>query len=132
MKTRVSVYALAVHDGCVLLTQLAAHCTRGGSWTLPGGGIDHGEQPIEALMREVHEETGLIVLEPELFHATSYSETTARGPYLAVQLIYRVPLRGEPRVVEAGGTTAAVAWVPMDGLDGRLMVPFVAALLADL
>ena len=28
-------------------------------WELPGGGLDFGEKPAEALMREVQEETGL-------------------------------------------------------------------------
>lgn len=35
MRTRVSAYALAIHDGHVLLTQLASFCTNGGHWTLP-------------------------------------------------------------------------------------------------
>lgn len=132
MKTRVSVYALALHEDRVLLTQLAPYCTRGGSWTLPGGGIDHGEQPVEALVREVYEETGLAATDPELLHAMSYSETTDRGLYMAVQLVYRVPLRGTPRVVEVGGSTADVAWVPLAAVHERPVVPLVERLLQGL
>ncbi len=33
-----------------------------GEYKFPGGGIEHGESPIDALIREVREETGLIVL----------------------------------------------------------------------
>ncbi|HET7327208.1 MAG TPA: NUDIX domain-containing protein [Nocardioidaceae bacterium] len=48
-----------VHDsaGRVLVQQRADD----GSWELPGGLIDPGEQPAQALVREVREETGLLV-----------------------------------------------------------------------
>lgn len=130
MRVRVSAYALAVQDGHVLLTQLAEKCTRGGSWTLPGGGMDHGEQPIETLLREVYEETGLHAAEPELLHAGSYSETT-HGPYMAVQLVYRVQMAGVPQVLEEGGSTADVAWVPLAHVATLTTVPFVNRVLAS-
>lgn len=31
------------------------------TWNIPGGGIEHGEDPVEAVKREVYEETGLKV-----------------------------------------------------------------------
>jgi len=36
-----------------------------GSWNIPGGGVEHGEDPVEAVKREVKEETGLQVTEVE-------------------------------------------------------------------
>jgi len=51
-----SACAVAVDDGGRVLL-----CRRAdtGKWSLPAGAIDPGEQPAEAAVREVHEETGV-------------------------------------------------------------------------
>jgi 8-oxo-dGTP diphosphatase len=54
-RLRRGVYAVLLRDGEVLLTHQAEPSPE---VQLPGGGIDHGEQPIAALHREVFEETG--------------------------------------------------------------------------
>lgn len=128
MKTRVSAYGLAIQDGHILLTQLAAHCYRPGHWTLPGGGMDHGELPEQTLEREFREETGLEVESHELFHVHAFSEDV-RGPYLGVQIVYRVAASGTPQVLEVGGSTAAVAWVPLDALAALPRVPVLDVVL---
>lgn len=128
MKTRVSTYAFAINDGHLLMTQLAPYCYRAGHWTLPGGGMDHGEQPLESLHREVYEETGLKAHAPELIHASSYSESD-RGLFMAVQLLYKATIQGEPKVLEEGGSTAAVRWVPFSELPTLPIVPFVKEFL---
>ncbi len=137
MRTRVSIYGLAIQNGTepdprILLTQLAPQCYRAGSWTLPGGGMDFGESPLQTLVREVHEESALQATEPELFHVHSFSEQTKRGPFQAVQIVYRIQARGEPRVLEVGGSTAAVAWVPFSELSDLPKVPVLEAVLAKI
>lgn len=131
MKTRVSAYALAIHDEKILLTQLAPQCFRAGHWTLPGGGIDHGEQPVETVVREVYEETSLDATELALFHAMTFSETSDRGQFLGVQIVYRATASGTPRVIEQGGSTAAAAWFPLAEVAGLPTVPMVDAVLAQ-
>ena len=57
-----AVSAAIIRDGRILIAQRA----RGpalGVWTLPGGVVEAGETLIEALIREVHEETA-ITIEP--------------------------------------------------------------------
>lgn len=62
---RPSTYAVVIRDGKVLLTHQA------GSYNLPGGGIEFGEQPEESVVREVYEETGLKVINPQLITCKS-------------------------------------------------------------
>jgi ADP-ribose pyrophosphatase YjhB (NUDIX family) len=61
----VGVGAVVVHEGRVLLVQ-RGHEPAKGQWSLPGGLIDVGESLREAVIREVREETGLIVEPVEL------------------------------------------------------------------
>lgn len=131
MKTRVSAYGLAIQDGQILLTQLADHCYRAGHWTLPGGGMDHGELPEQTLKREFFEETGLVACALDLFHVHAFSEDT-RGPFLGVQIVYRAQATGTPCVQEVGGSTAAVAWVPLEELGSLPRVPVLDVVLAKL
>jgi len=49
--------ALRDGEGRVLLARHAEH----GAWLLPGGAIEPGETPVDAAVREMHEETGLAV-----------------------------------------------------------------------
>ncbi|GAA1487971.1 hypothetical protein GCM10009626_07170 [Brachybacterium sacelli] len=61
---RTSVYGLAFRAGEVLLVK---DRQGDGDWDLPGGGVEDGESPLEALGRELHEETGLTMeSEPRL------------------------------------------------------------------
>ena len=56
-RTRAGSRAVVVRDGKILLS----HETVSGWWLVPGGGMEEGETPEMCCVREVEEETGLIV-----------------------------------------------------------------------
>ena len=117
-RQRLAAYAVVLRGNEVLLTQLSGRTSAPGRWTLPGGGVDHGEDPRDTVVREVHEETGLDVSVGRLLGNTSmhFVGTSPRGvveDFHAVRLVFAATVAADappPRVVEVGGTTVAAAW----------------------
>jgi 8-oxo-dGTP diphosphatase len=130
---RVAAYAVIIRDGQILLSRLAPHVSREGLWTLPGGGLDHGEDPRDAVVREVHEETGLPLRIGDTAHTFSLHlpDTWRKGRRVdahSLRIVYEgwvPPDAPPPRVLEIDGSTVEAAWQPLSGvLDGT--VPTVA------
>jgi len=61
---RASVYAIMIVDGKILLIKNRSS----GKYAFPGGGIEIGEPILDALVREVKEETGLNIKVESFFH----------------------------------------------------------------
>ena len=132
-RQRIAAYALLARGEEVLLTRMSARTRIQGRWTLPGGGIDHGEDPRAALRREVREETGLWV-EPGAVadvHSTHFTGPRSDGlveDYHGVHLIFWATLTPgstgvEPQVVEEGGSTEHVEWVRVQDALGLQLLP---------
>ncbi len=62
---RPSAYAIVIREEKILLVK------ENGKFHLPGGGIDLGEKPTDAVIRELKEETGVIVANPKLINVAS-------------------------------------------------------------
>jgi ADP-ribose pyrophosphatase YjhB (NUDIX family) len=114
--TRVAGYAVCVDESDrILLARLTYPEIKAGHWTLPGGGIDFGEAPSDAVLRELTEETGLTGEVISLAHVASW---VRRGPvsggladdFQAIQVIYRVRIAGGTLRDELEGSTDAAAW----------------------
>lgn len=114
---RLAAYGVARDGDRVLLTRLS-RSLHAGRWTLPGGGLDFGERPAAAVVREVHEETGLAVRVEELLDADAERYEYARDGVgyeaHAVRLLYRVTvLGGTLGVTEVDGSTDDARWWPV-------------------
>lgn len=121
-RARLGAYALVVRDGDILLTRLAARVVDEELWTLPGGGVEPGEDPNDTVVREVHEETGLAVTVDERALVRPASVERADGTVAhSVRLVFtgRVPRDAPPpRVVEVDGSTADAAWHAVADVTG--------------
>lgn len=135
-RQRVAAYAVVVEAGHLLLTQLSSRTGAEGRWTLPGGGIDPGESPAAAVVREVLEETGQVVEDVRLVDVMSahWVGVSDRGPedHHAVRLVHtaRCPVPTDPVVHDIGGSTSDARWVPLAEVGGYVVVPAVPWALA--
>ena len=140
-RQRVAAYAVIVRDDQVLLSRLSPLVTPDELWTLPGGGLDHGEDPRDAVLREIHEETGLhaVVSDTARVYSAHMPSAWREGRRVnahAVRIVYEgwvPPGSPEPRVLEEEGSTIEAAWQPLEDVrSGRLPVtPLVVEALAE-
>jgi 8-oxo-dGTP diphosphatase len=104
--------------GAVILNKqrkvlLLKHFFRAGSgWGIPGGFIHHGEQPIDALRRELQEEIGLEIDHVEFFWARSFKRPRQ------IELLFRGVTSGEPKIQSMEVEHAS--WFALDGLPPGL------------
>jgi 8-oxo-dGTP diphosphatase len=122
-RQRLAAKALVRRGDRILLARLSAHAVETGRWTLPGGGVDHGESPETALVREAVEEAGVTLTVGALvgvhdLHLTGNAPGGRLEDFHAVNIVYEatVPDDEEPTVHEVAGTTDAVDWISLDDI----------------
>lgn len=121
VRQRFAAYAVVESERGLLATEYSDLTAVNGRWGMPGGGLDEGEEPVHAVVREVDEETGQAVEVGDLVLVQS-SHWVGRSPhggiedFHAVRLIYRATCAEptDPVVHDQGGTTASARWVPRE------------------
>jgi ADP-ribose pyrophosphatase YjhB (NUDIX family) len=126
-RTRLGGYALCVDDDeRVLLARLSAIEVDVGAWTLPGGGVDFGEHPDDAVIRELEEETGYLGAIESIAGVFSHvyrRSRAAEGQDLHfLGILYHVRIVGGSLRDEVDGTTDAARWFGREELAAIRLV----------
>ncbi len=115
--TRIAAYALCVDGDRVLLCRIApGFLSDDGLWTLPGGGLDFGESPPAAALRELTEESGLVGEIESLAAVLSWAGRVPRPgdrvivDHHGIQIVYRVRITGGELRNEPDGSTDVAGW----------------------
>ncbi|MEU9031301.1 NUDIX hydrolase [Streptomyces sp. NPDC048383] len=114
--------ALVEQDGCLLMVRERLGDEQE-QWVLPGGVVEPGELAHDALVREVHEETGLTLTGPTSLACVSQHAVTGDpgwdGTWTVITFRAErptgtlAPLDPDEQVLEA-------AWVPLDEARARI------------
>ena len=114
-------------EGHILLQQRPPGKAMAGLWEFPGGKIEAGEIPADALVRELREELGIAV-EPHDLLPLAFATAAAGERHLLLLLFTVRAWAGEPQALEASALTwatpADMGALPMPPAD----VPLVDAL----
>ena len=131
MDLRVAAYAVIVDDDARVLL---ARWTEGRrvSWTMPGGGLEEGEDPEVAVRREVREETGykvdvgeLLGIHSRVIPARRRVTPGAAEPLHTLRIVYRARITGGRLRFETNGSTDMAAWYRRDEIAGLQRVRLV-------
>ncbi|MGI5369954.1 NUDIX hydrolase [Streptomyces sp. A244] len=128
-KLRVAAYAICVRDGQILLARSPA---RDGTpeWVVPGGGMEHGEDPYDTVRREVEEETGYRIEVTGLLGVDSSHHVFRNGfgpavDHHGVRFVYEGRITGGELRNEVNGSTDLAAWHDLDAVPGLVRISLV-------
>ncbi len=109
--------AVIVHEGKILLEKRGNEPSKG-KWSIPGGLVELGESPEQAVIREVKEETCLDVENPSLIDVVSNVDLDEKGKvkYHYVIIDYLVHVKNGK--LHAASDAAELRWVSFEEVDG--------------
>jgi 8-oxo-dGTP diphosphatase len=129
---RIAAYAVAIDDdGRVLLVRASSRSGTPGVWSLPGGAVDHGEDPNHTVVRETAAETGLSVAVTGLRDVLADMRSLPhRGVTIHTdRLIYQVSIRGGTLCDRVGQPTDLARWYTLEEAEKLKLRSFTAAAL---
>lgn len=112
----IGVGAVVCRDNQVLLIRRGTP-PRLGEWSLPGGVQRLGETVFETAVREVAEETGVVVTVLGVIDAIDMIDRDEQGRVRYHYTLIDVAARWQSGVVAAAGDATDAAWIDVDRLD---------------
>ncbi len=126
MKTIVVAAAVIIEAGRVLLTQRKSGTHLAGAWEFPGGKVEAGEDPREALVRELREELGIETAAGDVVDVTFHRyEEDQKAVLLLFFEASRTAASPAPRAIDV----AAFKWAGEADLDPARFPPADVAVL---
>lgn len=116
MDIRVAAYGVIVVDGAILLT----HWHEGRKWSLPGGGVEESEQPADAAIREIQEETGFTATLGRLLSADSIvipghaRHGASREAMHSFRIVYEATITSGRLTHEVDGSSDEARWCALE------------------
>ena len=124
MDLRIAAYNVIVNDDRILLSRWSSGRIR--TWTLPGGGVNLGEELEAAARRETWEETGyridvgeLLGVQSRVIPGSRRLDAATTDALHQLRVVYRSTIVGGSLKNEVGGSTDRAEWFPLDGIPER-------------
>lgn len=116
MKQKVTVRAYIKQEGKILLIRRATgNESLRGKYELPGGKIEYGEQPLDALKREVKEELDVSVETVQLYDAISHLAGPDQKVHHTV-IVYQASLAPHARTIKLSDDHDKYVWKKMSDI----------------
>ncbi|WP_131783395.1 8-oxo-dGTP diphosphatase MutT [Legionella gresilensis] len=110
MSIMVVVGVIINNQNKVLITRRPTHVDHGGLWEFPGGKVEDLETPYEALVREIHEEVGLVIESAEFLTEINYQYPSKN---VTLQVYQIKKFKGIAQCLE---NQADLRWVDLEAL----------------
>jgi 8-oxo-dGTP diphosphatase len=109
------------HDGRILLLKRHPEKPQGGTWCVPAGKLDAGEEAMAAIIRETEEETGHVIDPSRLVHV---KKTFVTYPtYQFVYHVFKTELDERPEVAIKADEHTEHKWVTPEEALAMDLIP---------
>ena len=116
-KPVVGVGAVIIKEGKIALIKRGNEPSRG-KWTIPGGLVELGESPEQAVIRETKEETGLDVDNPNLMDVVSNVSLDEKGKIKYHYVIIDYLVHVKAGTAQAASDAVELRWLPFNEVEG--------------